>query len=110
MRLVLARLDVAAGKGELSRVGRERIGRQLVDPGLARTNRDGGVPAGIERHGVRVTTSTDEAVAGADVIMMLRIQQERLQGAFFPSLREYFAVFGLTAERAKRSPHTARLD
>ena len=57
------------------------------------------VPVGIERFGVRVTTSVDEAVAGADVIMMLRIQQERMQGAFFPSLREYFTVFGMTAER-----------
>ena len=59
------------------------------------------VPAGIERFGVRVTTSVDEAVAGADVIMMLRIQQERMQGAFFPSLREYFTVFGMTAARVR---------
>jgi aspartate carbamoyltransferase catalytic subunit len=48
-----------------------------------------------------VTTSVDEAVAGADVIMMLRIQQERMQGAFFPSLREYFNVFGMTAARVR---------
>ena len=61
------------------------------------------VPAGIERHGVRVTTSINDAVAGADVIMMLRIQQERLQGAFFPSLREYFSVFGMTVDRVKRA-------
>jgi aspartate carbamoyltransferase catalytic subunit len=61
------------------------------------------VPIGIERLGVRVSTSVDEAVAGADVIMMLRIQQERMQGAFFPSLREYFNVFGMTAERVKRA-------
>jgi aspartate carbamoyltransferase catalytic subunit len=59
------------------------------------------VPAGIERLGVRVSTSVDEAVRGADVIMMLRIQQERMQGAFFPSLREYFNVFGMTVERVK---------
>ena len=57
------------------------------------------VPAGIERLGVRVSSSVDEAVAGADVIMMLRIQQERMPGAFFPSLREYFSVFGMTAAR-----------
>jgi aspartate carbamoyltransferase catalytic subunit len=61
------------------------------------------IPAGIERLGVRVTTSVEEAVAGADVIMMLRIQQERMQGAFFPSLREYFSVFGMTVERVKRA-------
>ena len=59
------------------------------------------VPPGIECLGVRVTTSVDEAVRDADVIMMLRIQQERMQGAFFPSLREYFNVFGMTAERVK---------
>jgi aspartate carbamoyltransferase catalytic subunit len=61
------------------------------------------VPTGIERLGVRVSTSVDEAVANADVIMMLRIQQERMQGAFFPSVREYFSVFGMTAERVKRA-------
>src|SRR5918994_746665 len=59
------------------------------------------VPAGVERLGVRVTASVDEAVADADVIMMLRIQQERMQGAFFPSLREYFHVFGLTMDRVR---------
>ena len=61
------------------------------------------VPPGVERFGVRVSTSVDEAVADADVIMMLRIQQERMQGAYFPSLREYFAVFGMTAQRVKRA-------
>jgi aspartate carbamoyltransferase catalytic subunit len=61
------------------------------------------MPPGIERLGVHVTTSVDEAVADADVIMMLRIQQERMQGAFFPSLREYFTVFGMTPERVRRA-------
>ena len=61
------------------------------------------IPPGMERLGVRMSTSVDEAVADADVIMMLRIQQERMQGAFFPSLREYFNVFGMTAERVKRA-------
>jgi len=61
------------------------------------------VPPGIERLGVRVSTSLEQAVADADVIMMLRIQQERMQGAFFPSLREYFSLFGMTAERVKRA-------
>jgi aspartate carbamoyltransferase catalytic subunit len=61
------------------------------------------VPAGIERLGVTVSTSVDEAVADADVIMMLRIQQERMQGAFFPSLREYFNVFGMTRDRVRRA-------
>jgi aspartate carbamoyltransferase catalytic subunit len=61
------------------------------------------IPAGIERLGVRISTSVEETVADADVVMMLRIQQERLQGAFFPSLREYFNVFGLTVERVRRA-------
>ena len=61
------------------------------------------VPPGIERLGVTVATSVEDAVADADVIMMLRIQQERMQGAFFPSLREYFHVFGMTTERVKRA-------
>jgi aspartate carbamoyltransferase catalytic subunit len=61
------------------------------------------VPRGIERLGVRVSTSVDEAIADADVVMLLRIQQERMQGAFFPSLREYFNVFGMTVERIGRA-------
>ncbi len=61
------------------------------------------MPPGIARAGVTVSTSVDAAVEGADVIMMLRIQQERMQGAFFPSLREYFRVFGMTTERVKRA-------
>jgi len=61
------------------------------------------VPRGIDRLGVRVSTSVDEAVRDADVIMMLRIQHERMQGAFFPSLREYFNTFGMTRERVERA-------
>jgi aspartate carbamoyltransferase catalytic subunit len=61
------------------------------------------IPAGLDRLGVRVTTSIDEAVEGADVVMMLRIQQERMHGHFFPSVREYFSLFGLTRERLRRA-------
>lgn len=61
------------------------------------------VPVGMDRHGVHVTTSVDEAVADADVIMMLRIQQERMHGAFFPSIREYFNTFGMTSARVARA-------
>jgi aspartate carbamoyltransferase catalytic subunit len=57
----------------------------------------------MARHGVHVTTSVDEAVADADEIMMLRIQQERMHGAFFPSVREYFNTFGMTAARVTRA-------
>jgi len=56
-------------------------------------------PADITRFGVTATSSVEAAVADADVVMLLRIQLERMEGAFFPSLREYFQVFGMTRER-----------
>jgi aspartate carbamoyltransferase catalytic subunit len=59
------------------------------------------MPVGLEQLGVRATTSVEEAVTGADAVMMLRIQLERMQGGFFPSLREYFQVFGMTPERVR---------
>ena len=62
-----------------------------------------GAPHLLARFGVRPTTSIDEAVDGADVIMMLRIQHERMHGHFIPSTREYFTTFGLTPERAARA-------
>jgi aspartate carbamoyltransferase catalytic subunit len=61
------------------------------------------LPPGIAQLGVHVTTSIDAAVEGADVVMMLRIQHERMKGAFFPSLREYFTVFGMTETRVRRA-------
>jgi aspartate carbamoyltransferase catalytic subunit len=61
------------------------------------------MPPGVDRFGARATSSLDEAVEGADVVMMLRIQQERMHGHFIPSLREYFALFGLTPDRLRRA-------
>src|SRR3990170_557784 len=59
------------------------------------------MPAGLDRFGVRATTSVTDAVEGADVVMMLRIQHERMHGHFIPSVREYFTLFGLTPERMR---------
>jgi len=59
------------------------------------------VPAEMKQFGVRVTSFVDEAVADADVVMLLRIQLERMEGAYFPSLREYFQVFGMTEARLR---------
>jgi aspartate carbamoyltransferase catalytic subunit len=59
------------------------------------------MPADIRRFGVNATSSIEAAVTGADVIMLLRIQLERMEGAYFPSLREYFNVFGMTEPRMK---------
>ena len=61
------------------------------------------IPLGIDRFGVRVTTSVDEAVEDADVVMLLRVQLERMRGHFFPSLREYFALYGMTTDRMRRA-------
>ena len=57
------------------------------------------IPVEIETLGVKAYTSLREALDGADVIMALRIQNERLAGAYFPSTREYSATFGI--DRAK---------
>jgi aspartate carbamoyltransferase catalytic subunit len=57
------------------------------------------VPPGVETLGVKVVPRLREALDGADVVMVLRIQKERFEGAFFPSIREYSATFGV--DRAK---------
>lgn len=61
------------------------------------------LPVDVERMGVRVVHSLDEAIEGADVIMMLRVQLERQGKLSFPSLREYYNTFGLTRERLRRA-------
>lgn len=60
------------------------------------------MPAGIERMGARVSDDLDTATADADIVNILRIQRERQEGGFLPSLREYTALFGVTAERVAR--------
>jgi aspartate carbamoyltransferase catalytic subunit len=57
------------------------------------------LPAGIEEFGVEVHRQMAEGLRDADVIMMLRLQRERMAGAFIPSIREYFRFFGLDAEK-----------
>ena len=61
------------------------------------------MPVGLEALGVEVLYDVDEAVEGADVVMMLRVQLERHERRLFPSVREYFRLFGLTAERLRRA-------
>jgi aspartate carbamoyltransferase catalytic subunit len=61
------------------------------------------IPLGLDRLGLEVTTSIDAALEGADVVMMLRVQHERMHGLFLPSVREYFSQFGLTARRLERA-------
>jgi len=59
------------------------------------------IPVDIARFGVTATHRIEEAVRDADVVMLLRIQLERMEGAFVPSLREYFRVFGMTEARLR---------
>ncbi len=59
------------------------------------------LPSSIANFGVEVFRSMDEGLKGADVVMMLRLQLERMSGAFVPSIREYYRFFGLNAEKLK---------
>lgn len=59
------------------------------------------LPSAIANFGVEVHRNMADGLAGAEVVMMLRLQQERMSGAFVPSSREYYRFFGLNAERLK---------
>jgi aspartate carbamoyltransferase catalytic subunit len=57
------------------------------------------LPAGVERMGVEVAHDMRSGLKDADIVMMLRLQRERMSGAFVPSAREYFRYFGLDEEK-----------
>src|SRR5689334_23707112 len=57
------------------------------------------LPAGIERFGVEVFRDMREGLKGADIVMMLRLQRERMNGSYVPSVKEYFRYFGLDQEK-----------
>ncbi|MEX0342927.1 MAG: aspartate carbamoyltransferase catalytic subunit [Erythrobacter sp.] len=57
------------------------------------------MPVGIEAMGAEVFHDFDAALDGADVVMMLRLQTERMSGQFIPSAREYHHLYGLTRQR-----------
>ncbi len=61
------------------------------------------LPPEVEKLGVEVAPSIEDALGGADVVMMLRVQKERMQGAYFPSVREYFRLYALTRARIERA-------
>jgi aspartate carbamoyltransferase catalytic subunit len=65
------------------------------------------LPPHLEDLGVAVTTDLDRAIEGANVVMVLRMQLERQRRSLFPSTREYFARYGLTAERLSRAHEDA---
>ena len=66
-------------------------------------------PAGIGDWGVDVVTDLDEIVDSADIMMMLRVQRERMEGGFFPSTREYAERYGLTPARVDRMKSDAAI-
>jgi aspartate carbamoyltransferase catalytic subunit len=57
------------------------------------------LPSDAERFGVEIFTDMHKGLAGADIVMMLRLQLERMAGAFVPSTREYFRFYGLDREK-----------
>ncbi|HUQ27986.1 MAG TPA: aspartate carbamoyltransferase catalytic subunit, partial [Usitatibacter sp.] len=57
------------------------------------------IPADVERLGVRVFHDMAEGIRGCDVVVMLRLQNERMNGALLPSASEFFKCYGLTAEK-----------
>lgn len=61
------------------------------------------IPEAIEAMGVTRFADMDEGLSDEDVVMMLRLQNERMDGAFIPSPREYHMLYGLTYERLKRA-------
>ncbi len=57
------------------------------------------LPKGLERLGVEVFTDMKRGLQDADIVMMLRLQRERMNGSFVPSMKEYFHYFGLDREK-----------
>ena len=65
------------------------------------------LPIGVENWPVRFSYDMDAEIADAYVVMMLRVQQERMQGGFFPSHREYATLYGMSKEREARLKDSA---
>ena len=84
-----------------SRVARSNI-HALTTLGVAEVRAIGPLtllPAGLEQMGLRVFTDMEQGLRGVDVVIMLRLQNERMRGALLPSSHEYFKHYGLTAEK-----------
>ena len=65
------------------------------------------LPTGVENWPVRTSYTMDSEIADADAVMMLRVQQERMHGGFFPTQREYATLYGMSKERLARIPEHA---
>ncbi|MBD3380836.1 MAG: aspartate carbamoyltransferase catalytic subunit [candidate division Zixibacteria bacterium] len=85
-----------------SRVARSNIwGLKTMGASVAVCGPTTLLPQEVEKMGVDVYSDLDEALHGADVVNVLRLQRERQQAGLLPSLREYTTLFGLTRERLK---------
>ncbi|MBN2226315.1 MAG: aspartate carbamoyltransferase catalytic subunit [candidate division Zixibacteria bacterium] len=94
---------VLVGDVKHSRVVRSNIwGLKTMGASVAVCGPSTLLPYEVERFGVDVYTDLDEAIDGADVVNIMRIQLERQQAGLFPSQREYTNLFGMTKERLKR--------
>lgn len=67
------------------------------------------LPTGVETWGCEVSTSLDAVLDSCDIVMMLRVQRERMAGGFFPTEREYTETYGLTPERLAAMKPTAAI-
>ncbi len=67
------------------------------------------LPSHVDSLGAKVCATADEAIEGADVVMALRIQKERLAGALLPSMREYSRMFGINTRRMRLAKPDALL-
>lgn len=97
----LARLTVAiCGDVLHSRVARSNI--HLLNIMGARVRVIGPptlIPSGVERMGVEVFYNMEEGLKDCDIVMMLRLQTERMHGGYFPTVSEYFSLYGLDYEK-----------
>ena len=59
------------------------------------------IPEGLERLGVEVHHNMNSGLKDADIIMMLRLQTERMKGSYVPSIREYYELYGLNSNKLK---------
>jgi aspartate carbamoyltransferase catalytic subunit len=88
-----------------SRVARSNIwGLQKMGAEVAVCGPRSLLPVAIDEFGVRVFPRVEAAIEWADALNILRLQLERMQGGYIPSLREYNRVFGISRERLERAP------
>jgi aspartate carbamoyltransferase catalytic subunit len=87
-----------------SRVARSNLyGLQKLGANVTLCGPDTLLPREFAERGARLETNCDAALEGADVVMMLRLQNERMDGVYLPGVREYSSLYGLNARRLARA-------